>query len=196
MKSYFPTQTTILAILFAHTVSCEHTAPEVEGNIESIESAIMENANRLVAVIHPTQGNQCHGLVMFNPTNNGVHVTAEIGGLQPNQKHGIHIHEWGDCSKPDGTSAGGHYNPQGHQHGLPNQDKRHAGDLGNLQADSNGPAHYELTVTNISLDGARNPILGRAVIVHEERDDGGQPSGNAGARIACGVIAIANPNPK
>jgi len=90
-------------------------------------------------------------------------------------------------------SAGGHYNPEGHQHGLPDSENRHAGDLGNVQADSEGKAHYEITVSNISIQGPRNPILGRAVIVHAKPDDGGQPVGNAGARIACGVIGVANP---
>src|SRR5207247_6522143 len=93
---------------------------------------------------------------------------------------------------PDATSAGGHYNPEGHQHGLPESADRHAGDLGNVEADKDGKAHYEITLNNVTILGAKNPILGRGVIVHAKVDDGGQPVGNAGARIACGVIGVAN----
>ena len=89
-------------------------------------------------------------------------------------------------------SAGGHYNPEKHEHGLPDKAQRHAGDLGNLEADASGKAHLELTVNNITISGNKNPILGRGVIVHAKFDYGGQPVGNAGGRIACGVIGVAN----
>lgn len=144
----------------------------------------------LVAVLHPTEGHEADGLVKFHRTDDGIHVEAHIKGLEPNSTHGIHIHEYGDCSEPDGTSAGGHYNPEGHEHGLPDQAKRHAGDLGNLTADDTGVAHYEITVNNISLVGPNNPIVGRGVIVHAKPDTGAQPTGEAGARMACGVIGI------
>jgi Cu-Zn family superoxide dismutase len=120
-------------------------------------------------------------------------VVADLEGLTPSQKHALHNHQYGDCSAPDAMSAGGHYNPERHQHGLPDSENRHAGDLGNVQADSEGKAHYESTVNNISILGQLNPILGRGVIVHAKPDDGSQPLGNAGSRIACGVIGVANP---
>jgi len=120
-------------------------------------------------------------------------VVADIEGLNPGQKHAFHIHQFGDCTSSDGMSAGGHYNPEGHQHGLPEKEMRHAGDLGNLTADNDGKAHYEITVSNISVAGMKNPIIGRGVIVHAKVDDGSQPVGNAGGRIACGVIGVANP---
>ena len=146
-----------------------------------------------VAVLHPTAGQHCQGLVRFTQDGDSVKVVADLEGLTPGQKHAFHIHQYGDCSSPDGMSAGGHYNPEGHQHGLPDTDNRHAGDLGNVPADDQGKAHYELTVNNVSIMGPKNPIIGRAVIVHAKPDDGGQPVGNAGARIACGVIGVANP---
>ena len=146
-----------------------------------------------VAVLHPTAGQHCHGVVRFTQDGDSVKVVADLEGLTPGQKHAFHIHQYGDCSSSDGMSAGGHYNPEGHQHGLPDTDNRHAGDLGNVPADDQGKAHYELTVNNLSIMGAKNPIIGRGVIVHAKVDDGGQPVGNAGARIACGVIGIANP---
>jgi len=146
-----------------------------------------------VAVLYSTAANKCHGTVRFTQEGDSVKVVADIEGLNPGQKHAFHIHQFGDCSSSDGMSAGGHYNPEGHQHGLPEAEHRHAGDLGNLQADNDGKAHYEITVNNISIAGMKNPIIGRGVIVHAKVDDGGQPVGNAGARIACGVIGVANP---
>ncbi len=156
-------------------------------------SAADSPAKEAVAVLGPTKGNQAHGLVRFVQEGSSIKVTADLEGLTPNQVHAIHIHQFGDCSSADGSSAGGHYNPEGHQHGLPTQDQRHAGDLGNVQADSSGNAHYTLTVSNISINGSMNPIIGHAVIVHAKKDDGGQPTGNAGGRIACGAIGIVGP---
>lgn len=144
-----------------------------------------------VAVMNPTAGNKCKGEVRFTQVGTSVKVVARIEGLNPNQKHAMHIHEFGDSSAPDGTSAGGHYNPEGHPHGLTQAPMRHAGDLGNLQADASGKAQYEITVSNISIAGMMNPIIGRGVIIHAKEDDGGQPVGNAGPRISCGVIGVA-----
>jgi Cu-Zn family superoxide dismutase len=151
------------------------------------------SVKQAVAVLHPTAGNKCHGRVQFIQEGDAVKVIADLEGLNPGQKHAIHVHQYGDCSAPDATSAGGHYNPENHPHALPDGGPRHAGDLGNLMADNEGKAHYEITVDNISVAGTKNPIIGRGVIVHAKPDDGGQPVGNAGARIACGVIGIANP---
>lgn len=149
-----------------------------------------------VAVLSPTQGNKVKGVVRFTQQGDSVKVVATIEGLNPGQKHAMHIHANGDCSAPDATSAGGHYNPDNHPHGLPEKDQRHAGDLGNVQADFSGKAKYEVTVKNITIMGGKNPIAGRGVIVHAKPDDGGQPVGNAGDRIACGVVGVINPAPK
>jgi len=146
-----------------------------------------------VAVLDPTAGSQCHGVIRFTQDGDAVKVVADIEGLTPGQLHAIHVHDFGDCTAPDATSAGSHYNPEGHAHGLPTSTERHAGDLGNLPADKDGKTHYEITVTSCSVAGSKNPILGRSVIVHAKVDDGGQPVGNAGARIACGVIGVAKP---
>ena len=146
---------------------------------------------RAVCVLTATDGNAAHGTVTFTKTGDGVKVVAEVSGLNPNQAHAIHIHEYGDLRSADGSAAAGHYNPEGHEHGLPDVEKRHAGDFGNLQADADGNARLELTATNITIAGPTNPIVGRGMIVHAEPDDGGQPVGNAGARIAQGVIGVA-----
>lgn len=150
-----------------------------------------EDVKMLVAVVVPTEGNECHGTVRFVEFGDGVKIVADVRGLTPDAKHGFHIHEFGDATAKDGTSAGGHYNPQGHDHALPHQGERHAGDLGNLQADANGRAVLEMVTHEITLAGDLNPVIGRSVIVHAKPDDGGQPTGNAGARIGIGVIGIA-----
>ncbi len=147
---------------------------------------------KAIAVVMPTEGSGVTGRILFEQTDEGVKVTAEVSGLKPDSKHGFHVHEFGDVSSADGSAAGGHYNPEGHDHALPDSDgARHAGDFGNLEADGDGNASYEATFENITIAGKKNPILGRAVIVHANPDDGGQPVGNAGGRIAQGVVGVA-----
>jgi superoxide dismutase, Cu-Zn family len=142
-----------------------------------------------VCEIHAIKNSGVTGTVTFTEEGGKVKVMAHITGLKPNSKHAIHIHEGTECGD-DGMKAGGHYNPDKHEHGLPDKEKRHAGDFGNLSTDDKGMAHLELTVDNISINGAKNPIMGRAMIVHEKADDGGQPTGNAGGRIGCGIIKV------
>lgn len=159
---------------------------------EQMQSQAFDSVNKLVAQLSPTQGNQTSGSILFESMADGtVKITAEVSGLKPNAKHAIHIHEYGDLRATDGTMTGGHYNPENHDHALPDQEMRHAGDMGNLMANAEGIAKFTLIVDNISLAGSENPIIGRGVIVHAGTDDGGQPTGNAGARIAQGVIGIA-----
>lgn len=128
------------------------------------------------------------GTVTFTETADGkVEVTAELSGLKPGE-HGFHIHETGDCSAPDAKSAGGHFAPEGHPHGAPTAEMHHAGDFGNVTAGKDGTAKGTWTVDYISFEGA-NSIVGKAVVVHAKADDlKSQPSGAAGARVACGVI--------
>ena len=153
-------------------------------------SAAGMEIGKLIAIINPVGKSNVRGSVVFETTATGVRVTAKIGGLSPNSTHAFHIHEFGDLGSEDATSAGGHFNPEGHAHAMPDQPQRHAGDLGNLQADADGNATQVITVQNVTLGSGKNGILGRAVIVHEKQDDGGQPSGNAGSRIGAGVIGI------
>lgn len=153
--------------------------------------SMWQNITHAVAVLHPTEGNEARGVVHFHQKADGIQVVAHVEGLEPGSTHAIHIHQFGDCTSGDGKSAGGHYNPDGHDHGLPDTDIRHAGDLGNLTADDSGTAHYEITVTNISIAGTENPVIGRGMIIHAKADTGAQPTGEAGARLACGVIGIA-----
>ncbi len=177
---------TIAVTLTAGLLATSRAADDPKAHMNAWSSV-----TRAVAVLHPTAGNKAQGKVTFTQAGDKVKVVAEIEGLAPGQKHAFHIHQFGDCSAPDGTSAGGHYNPESHPHGLPETAQRHAGDLGNIEADASGKARYETTVDNISVAGLKNPIVGRGVIVHAKPDDGGQPVGNAGGRIACGVIGVA-----
>ncbi len=142
------------------------------------------------AVLHGTEGNNVRGVVMFIRNENGVKVVAHLEGLAPGE-HGFHIHEFGDCSAQDGASAGGHFNPEGKKHGSPDTKERHIGDLGNIIADEGGSARYERLDSLLSLNGP-DSIIGRGVVVHADADDfTSQPSGAAGARVACGTIGVA-----
>ena len=141
------------------------------------------------ATLAPTEGNSVEGTVSFVEENGQVKVTAHITGLEPGP-HGFHIHENGDCSAPDGTSAGGHFNPDGVDHGSPSTEPRHRGDLGNIEAGADGTAHHEMTIDFVTLqEGQPHSIIGRGLIVHAGEDDlTSQPTGAAGGRLACAVI--------
>jgi Cu-Zn family superoxide dismutase len=158
-----------------------------------------------VAELTPLMDSGVSGTVRFMLLGEGkVRVEAEITGLMPGE-HGIHIHEWGDCTSPDGESAGSHFNPDKVEHGAPGSVTHHPGDFGNLDADADGHARLDLVMdtAHFSLSGGRYDVAGRAIIVHEKPDDFSQPTGNAGARLACGVITrtsgetkpVLNPNP-
>ncbi len=149
-----------------------------------------KDVHKVICILHPTEGNDVTGSVTFIQTHEGVKVIAELSGLSEGD-HGFHIHEFGDCSAADGTSAGGHFNPEGHHHAGPESPEKHSGDLGNIRANAEGHAYLELLTSQLMLNGP-NSIVGRSVVVHADADDlQSQPTGNAGARIACGVIGIA-----
>jgi Cu-Zn family superoxide dismutase len=165
------------------------------GPAEEQAGAAAPASNAAIALISPASASTCHGTVKFVQDGANVKVIADLEDVPPGV-HGFHIHEFGDCSAPDGTSAGSHYDAAGTMHhGKPEDMTKHSGDLGNLTADANGKAHYEITVSGISISGGSAPILGRGVIVHAKPDDFGQPVGNAGGRIGCGVIGVMKPAP-
>jgi Cu-Zn family superoxide dismutase len=130
------------------------------------------------------------GTITFKEVDGGVEVTAELEGLKAGD-HGYHVHEKGDCSAPDAASAGGHFNPNNHKHGGPEADEHHEGDFGNLTAGKDGKATKTFVMKGISLGDGANSVVGKGFIVHEKKDDlKTQPTGDAGARLACGVITI------
>ncbi len=158
----------------------------------SQRAQLMDEIHRSVAVLHPTEGNDVRGTVHFEEHGNDVRVVADLSGLSPG-RHGFHVHEYGDCSAPDGSSAGGHFNPDDHPHALPPTRPRHAGDMGNVEAGADGHAHFDATFDNFSVAGQKAPVLGRGLIVHAGEDDGEGATGHAGARVSCGVIGVAGP---
>jgi superoxide dismutase, Cu-Zn family len=144
-----------------------------------------------VAELSPASGSNVRGTVRFEETGKGIRVVANVTGLTPG-KHGFHVHAKGDCSAPDASSAGGHFNPANTKHGGPKDAERHAGDFGNITADASGTAKADFVDTHISFDGP-NSIVGKGVIVHEKEDDlvSQQPTpGNAGKRVACGTVDL------
>jgi Cu-Zn family superoxide dismutase len=170
-----------------------HSYAQHEGHAQPQTTAAKTTAlTKAVAVLQPTAGNTAQGTVTFTQEAGGVRVTANITGV-PAGEHGFHIHEFGDCSAADGTSAGGHFNPDNMAHGAQNAPTRHVGDLGNVTADANGNITLNLLDTRLSMNGPHT-ILGRGLILHANPDDfKTQPTGNAGGRIACGVIGVAKP---
>lgn len=172
----------VAALLLA---SCASAPPA--GSTAAPASSTFSSAHVALA---PASGSLVSGTLAFMPMGDGVHVTGEIGGLAPNSSHGFHIHEHGDCSAADAASAGGHFNPGSQPHGRASAAQHHLGDSDNLIANGNGVARVDAHFSGAVLGGGgADDIVGKAVIVHANPDDyASQPSGNAGARIACGVI--------
>ena len=142
------------------------------------------------AQLQSTTGNQTSGMVNFAQHGGTVTVSGQVRGLKPNAEHGFHVHETGDCSSGDGMSAGGHFNPTGLPHGKQGVDAHHAGDLPSLKADASGVATFSFESTMTAIGAGVAGIVGRGLIVHQDPDDyKTQPTGNAGARLACAVIA-------
>jgi superoxide dismutase, Cu-Zn family len=144
---------------------------------------------RATAALQPTKGNKAFGEATFEQAGEKVRVIVFAQGLKPNAEHGFHIHEAGDCSSGDGMSAKGHFNPHAKPHGNPASAERHAGDLPSLKADKSGRAKVDVMLDAISIGAGAGNIVGRGLIIHADPDDyKTQPTGNAGARLACGVI--------
>lgn len=162
-------------------------APPATPPLTSTAPAAVSTAQ---ALLMPTQGRTAGGEISFQSEESGLRITGRVTGLTASATHGFHIHEIGDCSAPDASSAGGHFNPTSLPHGQVGADPHHAGDMPNLQADAQGEVAVDLLLPSLEI-GSSGPrdVLGRAVVVHEQADDyATQPAGNSGARIACGVI--------
>jgi superoxide dismutase, Cu-Zn family len=155
---------------------------------QSVQS-MLSDAPRATANLQPTKGNKAAGTVDFTQVGNKVRVVANVSGLTPGREHGFHVHEAGDCSSDDGMSAKGHFNPQGKPHGPPTSAERHAGDMPALRADASGNAKLDTEFDIMTVEPGPASIVGRGLIVHADPDDyKTQPTGNAGARLACAVI--------
>jgi Cu-Zn family superoxide dismutase len=141
-----------------------------------------------MAMLHPTSGSSAVGMVHFQQNADGsVEVKADFTGVPPGE-HGFHIHDKGDCGD-NGNAAGGHFNPTGMIHGAPDAVSHHGGDFGNVTADASGAVHVTFATHSITVAPGPTSVIGHAVILHANRDDlTTQPTGNAGARIACGPV--------
>lgn len=138
-----------------------------------------------------TEGSEVSGTATLTDTPEGLKLTAQVAHVSPGT-HGFHVHQYGNCEDV-GKAAGGHYNPDGVKHGFLPKDGltgAHAGDLGNIEIGADGTGRVELTLQNLRLSGGKYSVGGRAIVLHEKADDFGQPTGNAGGRIGCGVIVI------
>lgn len=175
------------------------TPPTSEGNAPPPTSLPSEpttststaiTADTAMVTLAGTKDSPVTGELRLTATPAGVTITGEIMGLTPGTEHGFHVHEHGDCSAPDASSAGGHFNPDNQDHGGPDRTPRHLGDLANLKSDQEGRASVDGNIPNAALrtEGPNN-LIGKAFIVHAKRDDyRTQPSGDSGNRIACGVV--------
>ncbi|MBS0468913.1 MAG: superoxide dismutase family protein [Proteobacteria bacterium] len=140
------------------------------------------------STLQPRSGSAVSGSARFTQSGGQVLAHVEVSGLTPGQEHGLHIHDKGDCSAPDAMSAGGHFNPTGKPHG-PQDGEHHGGDLPALKADANGRAVADFSVAGVTVAPGPTSIVGRSLVVHKDPDDyKTQPTGNSGARVACGVI--------
>jgi len=156
---------------------------------QSRTAATIYDEPSAIAVLAGTEGSPVRGMVTFVRKGGATLVNANITGFKPNSTHGMHIHENGDCSARDASSAGAHFNPTSAEHGAPTAAKHHGGDLGNVTADSKGQVYTSFEITDGAFGTGPDSIIGRALVVHADKDDlTSQPGGNAGARAACGVI--------
>jgi Cu-Zn family superoxide dismutase len=145
---------------------------------------------KAICVMQSLSDSKVTGVVYFTQEGDAIRITGEIKGLTPG-KHGFHVHEYGDMTDNKGMSTGGHFNPDGKMHGPPSAANRHVGDLGNVTADKDGVVKLNFTDKVIKLSGPHS-ILGRGLIVHAKEDDEKtQPTGDAGGRVAGGVVGVA-----
>jgi len=146
------------------------------------------NAKKASATIEARSESKITGTATFEEARDAVHVMVEIAGAAPGD-HGVHIHEKGDCSAPDASSAGPHFNPAGKTHGGPHTAMHHAGDLGNITIGPDGKGMLHLMSKDFTLKPGPRSIRGRSIVIHEKPDDlKSQPAGNSGPRVGCGVI--------
>jgi len=178
--------------LSACTTTPAPTAPTAARTPAAAPASVSttSTARQGTANLASASGSMVSGKIMLMPMGGGVHMTGTVGGLAPNGVHGFHVHEKGDCSAADASSAGGHFAPFDNPHGKRDSGPHHAGDMDNITANAEGVASINKHLNGLTLGGgATNDIAGLAIVVHAKPDDyTSQPAGDAGARLACGVI--------
>jgi len=144
------------------------------------------------AIIEGTSENsELIGIVRFQDTDEGLRAEVNMFGAEPGL-HGIHVHETGSCAE-GGKAAGGHFNPENVKHGfVPTEGltQAHAGDFGNIEINESGEGTLLLIIPELTITGGKYNVEGKSVILHEKKDDFGQPTGNAGGRVGCGIIQV------
>lgn len=181
-----------LALVLACAPAEEPADEEPMGEMEEVEEpaeAVAFEAQLATATLATADGTEV-GQVTFIETPAGVQVSADLHDVTGDGVHGFHVHETGECSPPDFTSAGGHFDPEGVDHACPPTTPRHAGDLGNV-AITGGAGLLDLTTDLLTVAPGDTSVVGKAVILHEGEDDcSTQPTGDAGGRLACGVVEV------
>ena len=175
----------ILGSAGAFLVGCASGGATAGGTPASAAAAAAPSAK---ATLEARSGSTVTGTATFTELPSGVRVQVHVENATPGT-HGLHVHEKGDCSDPEAKSAGGHFNPGGSPHAGPMVGMRHAGDLGNIEIGANGQGDLDVRTDLLTIKPGPNSVIGRAVIFHEKADDlTTQPTGNAGGRLACGVV--------
>ncbi|AOD16314.1 superoxide dismutase family protein [Xanthomonas fragariae] len=184
---------TIIGFTALALAACSSTPPTPPPPPQAMRVVPTRPVQQAEAALASASGSLVSGRVVLVPALRGIRITGTVGGLRPGGVAGFHVHERGDCSAADASSAGAHFNPTGAPHGRSGDGAHHLGDMDNLRADAEGVAHLDMIVSGISLgDAAPTDVIGKSLIVHADSDDyRSQPSGNAGARLACGVIRVA-----
>ncbi len=185
-------KTVLLTAAVALVLSACSTVPATSSRAPVSAATGVSTARSATVNLASASASLVSGRLSAMPMGGGAHLRGEIGGLVPNSTHAIHIHEKGDCSAADASSAGGHFNPAGSPHGRVGVRAHHGGDMDNIVANAQGVARVDVHASGVTLGGgAGNDVAGRAVVVHAAADDyTSQPAGNAGARVACGIITV------
>lgn len=195
MKNAFLALSLVAAVAFAAFACAKKEAPAPEAAAPAAETAApaaVAPALTAVADLVSAEGAAVTGSIVFTQEGDTVHVIADLAGVQPAGLHGIHLHETGDCTASDFTSAGGHFNPGNSPHGCPGDEVRHAGDFGNVLIAADGTGTLDITTDLVTVADGPNTVLGKAVILHAGEDDCvTQPTGNAGGRLACAIVEAA-----
>jgi Cu-Zn family superoxide dismutase len=189
-KTLIPLLAATFAIAACSERAAEETPPTTTAPpVDAPTTAAAESTHAAVQ-LSPTEGNTASGMLAVTSDGTGVKISGSLQGLKPDSEFGFHIHEVGDCSAPDASSAGGHFNPTNAPHGNPQGDEHHAGDMLNASSNADGVAEVDAHAEGVTLrTGAANDVYGKAVVLHQKPDDyTTQPSGDSGDRIACGVI--------
>ena len=182
----------VVALFAVAALACAPAEEEVAPVVEEIGVEPEAAPVVAVAVLQPREDKQVSGTVTFTQRGGLVEVAAEVVGVEGPGLRGFHLHEHGDCSAADFTSAGDHFDPHGGHHGPPSDPEGHAGDFGNIEIREDGSGSLVLLTDQLTVEPGPASVVGRAVILHEQADDlETQPTGDAGGRVACGVVELA-----